>query len=186
MLLSTVILSLSFCSSSDKKDTPQEDTTKKTDTTEPTPSQPDTTKKSFELDPLEEVNKTLAEYRYPDGKKTRGFGYKKADVNKTDFSSWASNNASFIKDALNKLPESYLLQVTGHTDSTGPEEPEGNKKGNLFYAKTRAEAVKDALVKNGIPASRIVTVGVGSSQPVAGEKENDEINRRVTFKVIKQ
>lgn len=133
---------------------------------------------------LDEINSTLKDYRYPDGVKRRGFSYKQADITKEDFNAWAKNNVSFIKEALTKLPDTYQLQIIGHADASGPEEAEGSKKGNGFYSQIRADAVKEALVKQGVPANRISTKALGSSVPVSGFPETDAINRRVTFQVV--
>ncbi|GBF51636.1 OmpA-family lipoprotein [Leptospira ryugenii] len=133
---------------------------------------------------LDEINTALKDYRYPDGARKRGFAYKQADIQKEDFNLWAKDNVAYIKEALTKLPEDYSLQIIGHADASGPEEAEGNKKGNGYYSQIRADAVKDALVKQGVPANRIVTKAAGSSSPISGFSETDAINRRVTFQVV--
>jgi hypothetical protein len=176
LAISILALSFSFCSSKDVKETPAPESETKDE---------GALSRSFDMNILDSINVTLKEYRYPDGVRRRGFSYKKADVLKEDFNLWAKENINFIKEAFDKLPPEYSLEVYGHADATGPEEAEGNKKGNMYYSKIRAEAVKEALVKQGLPADRIVTTGVGSSQPVSGYDEDDEINRRVTFQVIK-
>jgi len=55
-------------------------------------------------------------------------------------------------------------------------------------SKMRAEAVKGALVDNGIEASRISTVGIGGARQVVphGDLENRWKNRRVEFILIKK
>ena len=142
--------------------------------------------RSLEANLLDEINVTLKEYRYPDGVRKKGFEYKKADINKEDFSTWAKENVNYIKEALSKLPADYKLVARGHADSTGPESEEGAKKGNVYYSTIRAEAVKEALVKQGLPADRITTEALGSSEPVQGFDGSDQINRIVTFQVIKE
>lgn len=176
----SLTLTFAFCSSAEKKKPAEEPVQEEV-------SEEDTTTKdrSFDLNILEEINITLKEYRYPDGVRRRGFSYKKADVLKDDFNLWAKENINFIREALDRLPEDYVLEITGHADTTGPEEPEGEKKGNIYYSQIRADAVKEALVKQGIPANRIVTVAAGSSQPISGYDGSDAINRRVTFQVRK-
>lgn len=179
--ISILSMSLAFCSSSEKKDPAPEETPVTEDTGADLKKD-----RSLELNLLEEINITLKEYRYPDGVRRRGFSYKKADVTREDFNLWAKENINFIKEAIDKLPADYVLQIKGHADSTGPEEAEGSKKGNNYYSQIRAEAVKDALVQQGLDASRITTVGVGSSEPVGGYDEEDEVNRRTTFQVVIQ
>jgi outer membrane protein OmpA-like peptidoglycan-associated protein len=180
-LLIVAILSLSvvLCASNTPKEpeTTEEPATEETEDT--------STSRSFDMNLLDEINVTLKEYRYPDGVRKKGFGYKKADVNKEDFTLWAKENVNFIKEALDKLPADYKLVARGHADASGPEEAEGEKKGNIYYSTIRAEAVKEALVKQGLPADRIVTEALGSTEAVQGFDDTDEINRRVTFQVTK-
>jgi OOP family OmpA-OmpF porin len=52
------------------------------------------------------------------------------------------------------------IKITGHTDPTGPAAL------NTRLSRQRAEAVKRYLVARGVEPDRIVTEGVGSSQPV--------------------
>jgi OOP family OmpA-OmpF porin len=73
------------------------------------------------------------------------------------------------------------VEISGHTSS------EGNADRNLELSLRRAEAVKAYLVKRGIDASRILTVGHGAENPVADNKteEGRVLNRRIEFKVLK-
>jgi len=178
-------ISLTFCSSAEKKEEPApQPPPQKTETEEKDPKAKANTR-SMDLDPSEEVNEKLKDFRYPDGTKNPGFGYKQANIDKNDFSAWAKSNAGVIKEALEKLPLEYALEITGHSDSTGPENPEGKKKGNIFYSEERASAVKKALVKQGVPAKRIKIKGAGSSKPIPGIDGSDPKNRRVTFQIVK-
>ena len=94
-LLIVAILSLSvvLCASNTPKEpeTTEEPATEETEDT--------STSRSFDMNLLDEINVTLKEYRYPDGVRKKGFGYKKADVNKEDFTLWAKENVNFIKEA---------------------------------------------------------------------------------------
>ncbi|WP_208652376.1 OmpA family outer membrane lipoprotein Loa22 [Leptospira kemamanensis] len=178
-LILLVGLSISFtnCSSSEEKETPKETSTTTDNTTA-------VSSRDLNGALLDEINVALKDYRYPDGVRRRGFSYKQADIQAEDFKTWAKDNVSYIKDALAKLPEGYALEITGHADASGPEEAEGAKKGNGYYSQIRSDAMKDALVKQGIPAERIVTKAAGSSKPISGFDEKDAINRRVTFQVV--
>ncbi len=181
LLAISLAFSIAFCSSAEKKKPVEEET--------PEVSQPDTSNakdRSFDFNVLDEINITLKEYRYPDGVRRRGFSYKKADVLRDDFNLWAKENINFIREAFDKLPEEYVLEIKGHADTTGPEEPVGEKKGNIYYSQIRADAVKQALVNQGLPASRMVTVAAGSSEPISGFEGADAINRRVTFQIVKK
>ena len=177
-IIAGISLIIVNCSSAETKTAePAKDTTSTTST--------DTVaSRDMSLVMLDEVNTALKDYRYPDGTRKRGFAYKQADIQKEDFNTWAKDNVAYIKEALNKLPPEYALQIIGHADASGPEESEGSKKGNAFYSQLRSDAVKEALVKQGVPGDRIVTKGAGSSAPISGFSETDAINRRVTFQVV--
>ncbi|MBL9039639.1 MAG: OmpA family protein, partial [Archangium sp.] len=79
-------------------------------------------------------------------------------------------------------PEIKLLQIEGHTDTTG------DAAFNTALSGERAEAVKDFLVKRGVDAARLKAVGFGPEKPA---DTNDtpagrENNRRVEFNIIGQ
>ena len=65
--------------------------------------------------------------------------------------------------------------LSGHTDSTGAEDY------NQGLSERRAAAVKNWLVSNGVPASRLKTVGYGESRPKYDNatREGRKLNRRV-------
>lgn len=71
-----------------------------------------------------------------------------------------------------------IIAVTGHTDSTGPE------PGNLELSLSRAQAVRQALIRRGIPADGLRTRGRGSRSPVDGLDPSDPANRRIEFSVL--
>ena len=71
-----------------------------------------------------------------------------------------------------------LIEVSGHTDSSGPEDS------NVALSQDRAREVKAALVQRGIPAQALVARGEGSARPVAGLEPSDPANRRIEFAVI--
>ncbi|MXO90829.1 OmpA family protein [Pontixanthobacter aquaemixtae] len=71
-----------------------------------------------------------------------------------------------------------IIAIVGHTDNSGPE------PGNLALSRERATAVRDALVRRGIPRDGLRAIGVGSSKPVAGLDKADPANRRIEFSVI--
>lgn len=175
LLIGATVFSIALCSSADNKDQAA-----------PEPSdQNAAASRNVNVDsPADVFNNQIKDFRYPDGITRPGFSYKKADVSAGDFSEWSKANISVLKDAISKLPDSWALEITGHTDQVGPEEAEGDKKGNVYYGEIRAKAVKQSLVKQGLPANRIVVKSSGSSSPVSGLDAKDPKNRRVTFKFV--
>jgi outer membrane protein OmpA-like peptidoglycan-associated protein len=83
--------------------------------------------------------------------------------------------ASFLK----KNPTAKLV-VEGHTDSTG------SKDNNLMLSQSRADAVIEYLKQKGISEARLVSVGYGTTKPIATNNnlEGRAKNRRVEFKII--
>ncbi len=81
---------------------------------------------------------------------------------------------------MKKYPEQHF-EISGHTDSRGT--ASYNKKLSL----NRANSVKNWLVKNGIDASRLNTVGFGPDKPLVPNtsKENMYKNRRIEYKRMK-
>ena len=71
--------------------------------------------------------------------------------------------------------ENLKIAVEGHTDSTGSSEK------NTELSEKRAEAVRDYLASQGIPADRITAAGKGQAEPVATNKTaaGRQQNRRV-------
>ena len=74
------------------------------------------------------------------------------------------------------------VEVAGHTDSVGPDAY------NQKLSQRRADAVKQVLVKDGIDASRVSSVGYGESRPVADNatEAGRAVNRRVEAQVEAQ
>jgi len=71
-----------------------------------------------------------------------------------------------------------IIAITGHTDASGPE------PGNLELSLSRAEAVRQALMRRGISSDGLRARGVGSRSPVVGLEPTDPANRRIEFSVI--
>lgn len=79
-----------------------------------------------------------------------------------------------IASVLTKYPQTRI-QVAGHTDQRGSEQY------NQQLSLKRAEAVKNALVQQGVHPSRINTRGFGESFPISS---NYAQNRRVEVTII--
>lgn len=80
----------------------------------------------------------------------------------------------------NEQIEEVLIE--GHTDA------QGNAAYNKRLSQSRAESVRDYLVKAGIKKSRLTPKGFGAERLLSdGTDEADhELNRRVEFNILKQ
>ena len=92
----------------------------------------------------------------------------------------ARENLQKIIDLINANPGASVL-IEGHTDS------QGSANLNQVLSQRRAEAVRDALIQQGVDGSRLRAVGLGKDRPVAdnGSAEGRARNRRVEVVVEK-
>lgn len=104
----------------------------------------------------------------------------------TDTAEASKTLDDFIEVA--KVLDGTIIEIAGNTDPNPDTDPDD--KYNIQLSKSRADAVKQYFIMNGIDANRIITVGNGSSKPVAPNdtEENKAKNRRtdVSFKVIEK
>jgi len=79
-------------------------------------------------------------------------------------------------------PEYVHVSVEGHADERGPD------NFNQKLSEDRARAVKDFLIKQGIPTDRLSSIGYGSTRPLVDKKSEYALllNRRVEFTVTRQ
>jgi outer membrane protein OmpA-like peptidoglycan-associated protein len=99
------------------------------------------------------------------------------DVNKDVVKPESYGTLKEIATILNEVPD-VKVKIVGHTDSDGAD------AANLDLSKRRAASVKNELVKSfGVNGDRLVTDGMGESQPVAANDTpaNKALNRRVEF-----
>jgi outer membrane protein OmpA-like peptidoglycan-associated protein len=99
------------------------------------------------------------------------------DVNKDVVKPESNGTLKEIAKILNEVPD-VKVKIVGHTDSDGAD------AANLDLSKRRAASVKTELVKNfGVNGDRLLTDGMGESQPVAPNDTpaNKALNRRVEF-----
>lgn len=98
------------------------------------------------------------------------------DVNKTTIKPESENT---LRKALKTLTTytDISVEIAGHTDS------DGSEKSNQKLSQGRADSVKDWLVRQGVDANRISTVGYGEDKPVGDNKtkEGKQKNRRIEF-----
>jgi len=101
-----------------------------------------------------------------------------------------TNSAKILKSSYHKVKEfasflkeypKYKAAIYGHTDSIGSE------KYNLKLSTARANSVKNALIKEGIEASRLEAHGSGEFEPIqsnateAGRKANRRIEAKLYY-----
>jgi outer membrane protein OmpA-like peptidoglycan-associated protein len=84
-----------------------------------------------------------------------------------------------VADSLKQYPNS-LIDVYGHTDSTGSEAY------NQTLSENRARTVANYLMSQGVPSARIRSQGFGETMPVADNASDAgrAKNRRVEIKIV--
>lgn len=82
------------------------------------------------------------------------------DVGKSALKPGALNVLNRVADQL-KVNENVRVTIEGHTDSTGSDEL------NMTLSDQRASAVRDYLVRQGVPEARLTTRGLGETAPIA-------------------
>jgi outer membrane protein OmpA-like peptidoglycan-associated protein len=123
-------------------------------------------------------NKQLSSYS------VGGFAYKSSRLDNAKWDVWATKASPVVKEIISKLPEGYVLQVTGHTDGSGPEEATGDKPGNIKISTDRAKTVYDALKRANIDSPKITYKGIGSNELLSQFDPKAAEQRRVTFKIV--
>ena len=84
---------------------------------------------------------------------------------------------AIVSEIINKLPEGYVIQVTGHSALIKDEATDS-------VSTRRARGVYKALVGGGLDASKLTYKGIGTSEMLEGLDGKDPKQRRVTFKVV--
>ena len=99
-------------------------------------------------------------------------------IESTSFEPGVNDNLDGMIAIMKKYPQSEFA-VKGYTDNSG------SVSGNLKLSSSRANAVKDYLIANGIPAARLTAIGFGQDSPIASNKTRAGRvqNRRVEVKV---
>jgi OOP family OmpA-OmpF porin len=87
-----------------------------------------------------------------------------------------------VAGVLTENPQIEVLQVEGHTDSTG------TAALNRKLSQQRAESVMRYLSSKGVAGGRMRAKGFGPDKPIADNASDDgkEKNRRVEFNILKQ
>jgi outer membrane protein OmpA-like peptidoglycan-associated protein len=97
-----------------------------------------------------------------------------------------SGIAGDTEDRLTKLAaligsmDGAVIRLEGHTDARGTE------SFNTTLSTARAEAVRDALVRGGMPADRVIVTASGESGSTAAEQDADgmALERRVALDIV--
>lgn len=91
----------------------------------------------------------------------------------------ARANLQRVVEFVGKAPGKAVL-IEGHTDS------QGSANLNQVLSQRRAEAVRDALIQDGVEGSRLTAVGIGKDRPIADNATADgrARNRRVEIVVL--
>ena len=99
-------------------------------------------------------------------------------IESVSFEPGVNDNLDGMIAIMKKYPQSEFA-VKGYTDNSG------SVSGNLKLSSSRANAVKDYLIANGIPAARLTATGFGQDSPIASNKTRAGRvqNRRVEVKV---
>lgn len=81
-----------------------------------------------------------------------------------------------------KRRKDVVIQVEGHTDNVG------DSQALLDLSLSRADAIRDFLIQNGVPHTQVRTKGYGATRPITKNRTEEERskNRRVEIRVLKQ
>lgn len=87
-----------------------------------------------------------------------------------------------VAETLQGHPEVTQLRVEGHTDSRSSDTY------NMKLSQSRAEAVRDYLMAQGVSGDRLAAVGRGEREPLDARETPDawDLNRRVEFIIVKR
>ena len=123
----------------------------------------------------------------PEGKEIDAVGCHADETITLEGVNFQSGSADFTDESLAVLDRiaeilkqnsALNIEVAGHTDNTGPREL------NIELSATRANAVKNYLIEQGIAPERLTAYGYGPDQPVASNAtpEGRAQNRRVELR----
>jgi len=103
------------------------------------------------------------------------------DFNKATLQQSSYPELNNVLKLLNEYP-TLVIEISGHTDNIG------SAAVNQRLSESRAKAVVDYLVAQGISAKRLKYAGYGFTQPIADNRtdEGRATNRRVEFKILEK
>lgn len=105
-----------------------------------------------------------------------GFEYGKSTIREESY-----EEVKHIALLLKQMKKSKF-KISGHTDNIG------SSNYNLLLSQQRASSVRDFLMREGVPASRLVYEGIGEEMPIASNdtEEGRAKNRRVEVTLIEK
>ena len=101
------------------------------------------------------------------------------DTNSSTLNTTSQSSLTSFAQSFNNNPDTNV-QIYGHTDSSG------NDQINIPLSEKRAQSVYNFLQLKGVAGSRMVSQGMGSSQPVADNstRQGKAQNRRVEVYIL--
>jgi len=87
-----------------------------------------------------------------------------------------------VADILLRDASLELIEIQGHTDNRGGREL------NMKLSQSRAEAVREWLIRHGVEPARLIAKGYGPTRPIVPNitAHNRARNRRVQFKIVRR
>lgn len=116
-----------------------------------------------------------------------GYGYKKRNADLPKVEANIRSAMTVLLPIIQKIKDhpdgyKYKIQIIGHADGVGPENPKGDKPGNIQISLERAQNVLDFIVKNyNLSPDMFEVVGKGSSQLKNKSNPRSSENRRVVI-----
>ncbi len=104
------------------------------------------------------------------------------DLNKYDMKPEYEVQLNELISAMAEYPGA-VFEISGHTDSRGDDNY------NMKLSKSRANFVRDLLIKRGVDPNSLVAVGKGETQPIIKDAQTEsehEQNRRVEISIIEE
>ena len=129
---------------------------------------------------VEKTNEELSEHPLV------AFSYRSYKLNTKKWEEWAKQVAPILEKVIPQIPDGYILQIVGHANAIGPEEPQADgRPGNVYWSKMRARVVFNELIKQGLPSDKLVCKAAGSSElDPRFPNPRDDAHIRVTLKIV--
>jgi outer membrane protein OmpA-like peptidoglycan-associated protein len=106
-------------------------------------------------------------------------GQAQLDTGQQEVIAQATRDLNEIRRYADRTNQAATILIVGHTDSSGIE------SANQVLSSQRAGAIGVLLVHQGVPKSLLIARGVGTSEPLRAESDEQaqHLNRSVTFRV---